>query len=386
MAAKANAQGKTLLGALMMDEMTIHRAYQWDDKKHKVSGHSDYGKSDDSPQDEELAKEALVYFVNGINEKFKTPVAYFLINKLKAQEKAHITKNIILALSKTGIKITSLTFDGLAGNIAMCRKLGANFTLDMSFIINPHSSEKIFLFWDAAHMEKLTRNRLAHFGALYNKEGEKIEWRYFVSLIEFQEKIGCQLGNKLTRTHLQWFRKKMNVRMAVETLSLSVANALEFLRDMGYEEFQGCDATIEYIKYMNNIFDVLNSRNSNGKNFKRPVSKDTKDEYFSYFDKAIDYISHLKIEFDGPSILKTNSKTAYFGFIQNMKNIKGMYYEYINTNVIDCLYTFTLSQDHLELFFARVCSSSFFPFKPIQTYDSLLLTWLTLDSFDAWLE
>lgn len=358
MASNANSKGKCLLGALMMDEMSIHKAYQWDDNKHKVSGYADFGKSNQKNQnaeDESLAKEALVFFINGINEKFKTPVAYFLINKLSAKNKASITREVILAVSKTGIKISSMTFDGLKGNITVRRELGANFALDMPYIINPHTCDKIFLSWDAAHMEKLARNRLAHFKVLYNKHGGKIEWRYFESLVDFHQKMGCQLGNKLTKNHLQWFRKKMNVRMAVETLSLSVANAMEFLRDMGYKEFQGCDATVEYIKYVNNVFDALNSKKSGERNFKRPVSRDTKNEYFSFFDEAIDYISHLKIDPDGPSILKTDSKTAFFGFIQNMKNIKNMYYAYIETNVIAVLYTFALSQDHLELFFGRIC-------------------------------
>lgn len=351
----ANSKGITIVAGAMMDEMTLHKSYQWSDNKNEMMGEVDMGNNEERFKDKLLAKEALVYTVNGINTKFKIPVGYFLINKLTSKEKAAITREVILALSKTGIKVISLTFDGLKGNIATCRMLGANFSLDMPFIVNPHSCDKVYLFWDAAHMEKLARNRLAHFETLYNEHGEKIEWRYFVSLVEFQEKLGCQLGNKLNRTHLQWFRKKMNVRMACETLSLSVANAMEYLRDLGYEEFQGCEATVEYIKYMNNIFDILNSKKPNARNFKRPVSKETKDEYFEYFDKAIEYISQLKIEPDGPIILKTDSKTAYFGFIQNMKNIKNMYIEYIETDVIETLYTFSLSQDHLELFFARVC-------------------------------
>lgn len=296
MATDANSKGKTLLACLIMDEMTLHRGYQWNDNAHKVSGLVDFGncrENQENGQDRQLAKEALVYLINGINDKFKIPVAYFLINKLKAKEKAAITKEVLLAVSKTGIKVIAMNFDGLKGNISVCRQLGANFKLEMPFIVNPHSCDKVYLFWDPPHMEKLARGRLAHFGVLYNGRGEKIEWRYFVSLVEFQEKLGCQLGNKLTRSHLQWFRKKMNVRMAVETLSLSVANAMEYLRDLGYKEFEGCEATVEYIRYMNNIFDILNSKTPDGRNFKRPASKDTKEEYFAYFDEAIKYINHL---------------------------------------------------------------------------------------------
>lgn len=355
LASDANSKGDIILAASMMDEITLHQSYQWSDNTNEIMGEVDLGQNEERTKDKSLARQALVYLINGINTKFKIPVAYFLIDKMKSKEKALITRQVILAVSKTGVRVISLTFDGLKGNISVCRFLGANFSLDMPFIVNPHSCDKVFLFWDAAHMEKLARGRLAHFGILYNGHGQKIEWRYFVSLVEFQEKLGCQLGNKLTRTHLQWFRKKMNVRMACETFSLSVANALEYLRDLGHDEFQECDATVEYIKYMNNIFDILNSKKPNARHFKRPISRETRDEYFEYIDKAIKYISDLKIELDGPSILGTDSKTAFFGFIQNMKNVKNIYDEYIETNIIEVLYTFSLSQDHLELLFARVC-------------------------------
>lgn len=353
--ADANKNGKILLACLILDEMALHKNYQWGDNEHETLGTVQYGsKLPDKTDKKDIAREALVFLINGINEKFKIPVGYFLINKLKSKEKATLTSEIILAVSKTGIKVIGMTFDGLKGNITMCRNLGANFMLDMPFIVNPHSSDKVFLFWDAAHMEKLARNRLATLRVLYNSNDEPIEWKYFERLETFQEKIGCQLGNKLTKTHMQWFRKKMNVRMAVETLSLSVANAMEYLRDVGYEEFQGCDATVEYIKYMNNVFDTMNSKKSNARHFKRPVSNETKDEYFEFFEKAIKYISQLKIEAGGVSILETNSKMAYFGFIQNMKNIKNIYEEYISTGVLTSLSTFSLSQDHIELLFGRI--------------------------------
>lgn len=357
-ASDANSKGNTLFAAIIFDEMSLHRSYQWDNNKHKMSGFEDFGNVIQKEQNNEmlLAKEALVFMINGINEKFKIPVGYFLINKLKHKEKAAIVKEILLAVSKTGIKVIAMIFDGLKGNYTMCIHLGANFELDMPFIVNPHSCDKVFLFWDAAHMEKLARNRLAKLKILYNERNEKIEWQYFVALEEFQRNLGCQLGNKLTRYHIQWFRKKMNVRMAVETLSLSVANAMEYLCELGYAEFQGSGPTVEYIRYMNNIFDILNSKKSDAVGYKRPLCKATKDEYFSYFEKAIQFISGLKLEPNGKSILKTDSKTAFFGFIQNMKNMKNIYNEYIESDVMESLFTFSLSQDHLELLFGRIRS------------------------------
>lgn len=52
----------------------------------------------------------------------------------------------------------------------------------------------------------------------------------------------------------------MNVRLAAQTLSQSVADALSYLRQTN-EEFNDSEATSEFISLINNAFDILNSWN-----------------------------------------------------------------------------------------------------------------------------
>lgn len=52
----------------------------------------------------------------------------------------------------------------------------------------------------------------------------------------------------------------MKVKLAVQTLSLSVTKSLSFLEnDLHHKE--GAGPTIEFITIVNNVFDVFNSRN-----------------------------------------------------------------------------------------------------------------------------
>lgn len=64
----------------------------------------------------------------------------------------------------------------------------------------------------------------------------------------------------------------MKVKLAAQTLSASIATALEFLEKSGVEEFQGAGPTIKFIKVIDKIFDFLNSRNPLGKGFKSPLT------------------------------------------------------------------------------------------------------------------
>lgn len=52
-----------------------------------------------------------------------------------------------------------------------------------------------------------------------------------------------QIGKK----HLKWQNMKMKVKLAAEVLSSSVADALEYLKDVD-ERFEGVHATVVFIR------------------------------------------------------------------------------------------------------------------------------------------
>lgn len=146
----------------------------------------------------------------------------------------------------------------------------------------------------------------------------------------------------------------MSVRIACQTISNSTADSLDFLRLKGIEEFQGSEATANFLRRFNNIFDTLNSMRENAEGFKRAISHETKTEYFQYFDESISYIRGLKLSLGGPSILKTAAKTPFYGFIIDMQNMRSFYLEYVESNILPQVLTFRFSQDHLELLFASI--------------------------------
>lgn len=77
-------------------------------------------------------------------------------------------------------------------------------------------------------MLKLMRNTFAEKGILANKDGKQIRWQHVVDLHELRYKEGLRAANKLKRGHIEWFQQKMKVSLTAQTLSGSVAKALEF--------------------------------------------------------------------------------------------------------------------------------------------------------------
>ena len=96
-------------------------------------------------------------------------------------------------------------------------------------------------------MVKLARNALGDLGNLNYNEHGIIDWSFFRRLVELQDEESLPLGNSLNISHIVWQRHKMKVNLEAQTLSFSVANDLEFLKDdLKLPEVKGCGPTIQF--------------------------------------------------------------------------------------------------------------------------------------------
>lgn len=289
---KSNEQ---LYVVLMFDEMSIRQ------KIELINGVT-YGVVDmgELSNSDELASNMFVMMAVCINKHWKLPVGYFSVTSLKGDQKKQVlcmgTENII----ECGALVVGWTFDGIYSNITCARLLGCELNnvdrLVTTFeLTNNKFKNKICLFLDPVHMLKLMRNLFDYFKVFYDQDGNKIDYGYVVKLCELQENEGLHLANKLSRAHIYFHKKIMNVRLAAQLLSDSVADALEFcLNVLNLEEFVGCEGTIKFIRYCNKIFDVLNSRMIKEKNpQKRPLCSTNYEQIKIFTEDAIIYLKGI---------------------------------------------------------------------------------------------
>jgi hypothetical protein len=60
----------------------------------------------------------------------------------------------------------------------------------------------------------------------------------------------------------------MKVNLAAQTFSASVADAIEFCTtNLNLKQFDGSDATVRFIRIIDRLFDLLNSRNPFAKGY-----------------------------------------------------------------------------------------------------------------------
>lgn len=407
------AGDNTIYGCLSMDEMSIRHQVEWDDSQKRFVGLVNHGSiipppvhspnTDESTKENKpprtglkqkapngkkskkrkpktkqpsknaqsnengasekfklpIAKNALVYLVTGINQRWKIPVAYLLVNGLTATQLANITKEVLAFIAESGIHIMGLTFDGLPANIAMASELGADIN-DGATFPHPTQNHNISIFLDAAHMLKLVRNTLAQHN-LYDHKDEKISFEYFHHLVELQEQGQFHLANRLNRMHTNWQNNKMNVKLATQLLSDSCYISLQQLQKDNHPKFLKCGATAEFCKMINDVFDCLNSRNLCSYGLKKPLRKESAPEILKFIARAQEYFSGIKIEVishiadSTPKkipILESNCKTGFLGLILDLKNLQKMYESYVQPGLLKYIMTYKFSQDHLEILFS----------------------------------
>lgn len=293
MANEMSTKNEQLITCLISDEMYIRPRNEWDPNKKEYTGFISIGIPMEHEDALPLAKNVLVFMISGINKHFKVPVAYFLTNGLRTAERAALTQEVIIRVCQTGAVIACTTFDGLIANLSTARYLGADFENNKPYFPDPTNEErKIFVISDPPHMLKLARNCFA--SKKIQVDGKFIRWELVESLENVQRVEGLNLGNKIKTTHLNWKADKMCVRLAAETLNESVADSIEQLCKDGRPEFEDSYVTTQFIRIINNLFDIMNSKkNHEGNAFKKPFSSSTEEDFLNYFVFAEEYLKTL---------------------------------------------------------------------------------------------
>jgi DNA transposase THAP9 len=323
----AKKNGKKFVCALSMDEMAVRKQIKWDKHKNRFIGLVDF----DSKGDNEIvANKALVFMLTAINDNWKIPIGYFNVSRLNHKNRADLIERCFEQLNELDLELASLTFDGDKANIRAVESLGANFSsVDVqSSVLNRFSGKPVYVFLDMCHAIKLVRNNFAKQAKL--KVGSQtVKWKYIEELEKLQSAKGLHLGTKLREKHINFQPNKMNVKLAVQTLSESVACGLDYGReDLKMAEFKNSEATATFCRIFNKTFDIFNSRSQKCAFFKAPLSESNQQEFFSYLDTVFDYIKSLKTT-KNKLVIESKSKTGFLGIIFNIQSLKNFYKRYI---------------------------------------------------------
>lgn len=180
---------------------------------------------------------------------------------------AELIKTALILTAQSRLRVRSITCDGDSVNCSGLKILGANiFVQDYkdikNFFVHDIMKNKVRLLLNPCHMLKLGRNAIADYKEFKSNDNEhSIKWEHITELHNLQNKLTFKFKNRLSSQCIYWKQNKMKIKYVAHTLSSS-ANAVEFLKKEGFEQFKDSDGTIKFIRIIDRLFDFFKFKKS----------------------------------------------------------------------------------------------------------------------------
>lgn len=111
--------------------------------------------------------------------------------------------------------------------------------------------------------------------------------------------------------------------------------------------------TVNFIKKINNLFDIFNSRNPFGKGMKTPLRVENESYWKPFLLEVEEYLKNLKLS-NGTYLHSSIRKVPIVGFLVAIQSFLSIYETEVVGGPLKYILTYKFSQDHLELFFGSV--------------------------------
>ncbi|XP_032095670.1 DNA transposase THAP9 [Sapajus apella] len=338
--------------SLIIKSIPLKQQLQWDPSSHSLQGFMDFGLGKLDADETPLATETVLLMAVGVFGHWRTPLGYFFVNRASGYLQAQLLRLSIGKLSDIGITVLAVTSDATAHSVQMAKVLGIHIDGDdmkCTFQHPSSCSQQIAYFFDSCHLLRLIRNAFQNFQSIQFINGIA-HWQHLVELVTLEEQ---ELSNmeRIPSTPANLKNHVLKVNCAAQLFSESVASALEYLLSLGLPPFQNCIGTIHFLRLINNLFDIFNSRNCYGKGLKGPLLPETYSKINHVLIEAKTIFVTLS-DTSNNQIIQGKQKLGFLGFLLNAESLKWLYQNYVFPKVMPFPYllTYKFSHDHLELF------------------------------------
>ncbi|XP_045023251.1 uncharacterized protein LOC123467367, partial [Daphnia magna] len=194
-------------------------------------------------------------------------------NSTSGEDLYRLVLKALVLLEEHGAIVKSIVCDGAATNKKMWSLAGVyGHTDDHKAILNnvmlhPTNQEKIYVMGDAPHLIKCIRNHILNTTNV-QMSGKLVSWTHVEELFATDSSTvgGLQACSRLTPVHIHPTNmQKMNVSLAAQVLSKSVADLFRYYRTQTEDpelalRFKDTEGTEELFRLINDVFDIMNGR------------------------------------------------------------------------------------------------------------------------------
>lgn len=307
---------------MLLDEMSIKSELVYNSRTGELVGYTNLTSLEEElsrleaevngkDPEKRLAKKVLVFMLNGAITPISFIAAVYATDDLTSYQLYARAWDVIYFAEDAGAKVLAVIFDGASVNRKFIQMhFNAGDTNYVHCTLNPASGNMrpIYFMLDTPHLLKTFRNCLANSCSHRNSRNlcnnnQDLSWKAIEGLYEILQKNKYK-STKLTKAHIHLTSFScMKVFLAVQVLSLSVAEALEKYKDISPLREHYSEELVKFIKTMNKCFDCLNGGSSSEKKKENPDLL----EYTSEADPRFDFLQYdvLKYLEDWESFVKS---------------------------------------------------------------------------------
>jgi len=293
---------------LCVDEMSIKTNLFYNLSKDTIIG---FNQSNET-KTYEPAKHVLCFMVKSLNYKWKQPVAYYFINNsctgLPLQNTIFA---VISRLQSISVNIRVFTTDQGANFYSFANKVYVTSERPYFFV----NGYKIYYVFDPPHLLKSTRNNFFK----YNLEvlNNLTDKKYLNDFYHADQGIN-RCAPKLTDAHINPGPfQKMKVSYASQVFSATVAAGMRSCVEYGTLP-RAAETTVNFIEYMDKLFDILNSKTKAASKKLNLPFKNTTDQR-DHLIMMLDIFNNMRVL--GTKIVDGN--ITYIDVSKRMKFISG---------------------------------------------------------------
>ncbi|KAK3918525.1 LOW QUALITY PROTEIN: Ubiquitin carboxyl-terminal hydrolase 36 [Frankliniella fusca] len=335
---------------VMFDEVSLKKGLYWNKKSKLIEGFEDYGLNGRTVG---LATHALVFMVQGINRKFKQPVAFYFSPLILKD----LLVNVVQALQNIGLHVIASVSDQGSTNRGAINELRKTCE-EVSY--ESIGWEKICHIYDIPHIFKNIRNNLMKCDIDIGLK-QKVSWEHLIQYKQLCENI---LFKKISLTNDHLFptgKKKMRCKLAMETLSHTVASDIAVINVASEGRYlSNCLVTAKFICDVDLFLDL--SQGGGPKDKQKPLQRClvTRDSvHHVMWSRMLGEMNRWKfIRKFGKKKGEVHVPICLKGWIDNIKCFQRIWKNlHDNFNIRD-LNLRTLNQDPIENFFSIIRSTN----------------------------
>lgn len=337
---------------LCLDEISLKSHLYYDISRDKIVGFqtSLNGTSTD------IASSALTVMVRGLASNWKIPLAYFFYKtSATSDDLKDILFKTVRRCKSIGLNVMGVVSDQGSNFQKLVKTLNVTDENPI-FLIDDH---KLVYLFDIPHLLKSTRNNL--FSYQFLLQGGETRKHYIETMYNYDRTKQYKLAPKLNNDHIYPNNfQKMKVKLASQVLSHSVAVAMHTYIDFNILPKEAL-VTADFIKKMNDLFDLLNSSN-----FEKCQAFMGTEKQMKCLQEAYVMFQNLQVKnHDGKNV--TKQLKFIFGWKLTLKAVFALW-EMLKERDYKYLFTRNLNQDCLENFFGQIrnCSGNAKNPTPIQ--------------------